>query len=148
MSVFFREALREDVPAVVALLRDDFLGVAREGDEMAPYMAAFEAMAAEGGNLLIVGEDAGRIVATYQITFIAGLSLSAARRAQIEGVRVAADRRGEGIGRAMFTDAEERARAAGCRLMQLTMNAARTESRKVYERLGFEASHIGFKKPL
>lgn len=144
----FREATRADVPAVVALLADDALGAAREGAEIAPYLAAFDAMAAEGNNRLIVGEVAGRIVATYQLTVISGLSLRASRRAQVESVRVAADLRGKGIGAAMMADAEARSRAAGCRLMQLTSNAARSRARRFYESLGFTASHIGFKRDL
>ena len=105
----FREARREDVPAVVGLLADDALGAAREGTDSAPYLAAFDAMQAEAGNILIVGEEAGRVVATYQITFISGLSLRASRRAQVESVRVAADLRGRGVGAAMMADAEARA---------------------------------------
>ena len=38
-----------------------------------------------------------------------------------------------------------RARERGCRLVQLTTNAARTDARRFYERLGFQASHIGMK---
>ena len=144
----FRDATREDVPAVVALLADDALGAAREGTDMAPYLAAFDAMQAEGGNLLIVGEEAGRIVATCQLTFISGLSLRASRRAQVESVRVAADLRGRGIGAMMMAEAEARARAAGCALLQLTTNRARGDAHRFYERLGFTPSHIGFKKPL
>jgi ribosomal protein S18 acetylase RimI-like enzyme len=74
--------------------------------------------------------------------------LRAARRAQIESVRVATDSRSQGIGEAMFADAEARARAAGCALMQLTMNASRTEARRFYERIGFTPSHVGFKRDL
>ena len=149
MSVSFREARRADVPAVVAMLADDMLGKGREQGELDIYFAAFDAMAKEGGNRVIVGEDAsGEIVATYQITFISGLSLAAARRAQIESVRVASKMRGQGLGRLMFEDAETRARDAGCSLMQLTMNAARTDSKRFYEGLGFVASHVGFKKAL
>ncbi|MCC0065105.1 MAG: GNAT family N-acetyltransferase [Defluviimonas sp.] len=144
----FREASRADVPAVVALLADDALGTTREGTDLGAYLAAFDAMRAEGGNTLVVGADDGRIVATYQLTFISGLSLRASRRAQVESVRVATDRRGQGIGAAMFADAEARARAAGCRLMQLTMNASRSDARRFYERLGFTPSHIGFKRDL
>jgi GNAT superfamily N-acetyltransferase len=144
----FREARREDVQAVVALLADDALGAAREGSDLAPYLAAFDAMQAEAGNTLIVGEEAGRIVATYQLTVISGLSLRASRRAQVESVRVAADLRGRGIGAAMMADAETRARAAGCRLVQLTSNAGRERARKFYESLGFTPSHIGFKRDL
>lgn len=144
----FREAVRADVPAVVALLSDDFLGSAREAEDPEIYLAAFDAMQAEHGNTLVVGERDGRIVATYQITFISGLSLRASRRAQIESVRVSSDLRGAGIGADLIADAEARARAAGCRLMQLTMNSARVQTRRFYERHGFTPSHTGFKREL
>lgn len=144
----FRVARREDVPAVAALLSDDALGAARKAADLASYLAAFDAMQAEAGNLLLVGEAEGRIVATYQLFFISGLSLRASKRAQVEAVRVAADLRGQGIGAALMADATARARAAGCRLMQLTSNAQRTRAHRFYERLGFTASHIGFKRDL
>ncbi|WBU54546.1 GNAT family N-acetyltransferase [Paracoccus sp. SCSIO 75233] len=144
----FRPATRDDVAAVVALLSDDMLGRGRESRDPAPYLAAFDAMQAEGGNMLYVGEAEGRIVATYQLTLISGLSLTAARRAQIEAVRVDAALRGQGAGAALMADAEARARAGGARLMQLTSNAARADAHRFYERLGYEPSHIGFKKPL
>ncbi len=149
MKVTFREARREDVPQVLALLVDDVLGQGREGVDIAPYLAAYDAMQSEGGNLLIVGEDAGgAIIATCQLTFISGLSLSAARRAQVESVRVASHLRGHGIGKQMFAEVETRARAAGCKLIQLTMNQSRKDSRRFYDRLGFTPSHIGFKRYL
>lgn len=144
----WRAAREADVPAVMALLADDLLGAKRETGAPASYMAAFAAMRAEGNNHLIVGERAGRIVATYQITFISGMSLLASRRAQVESVRVAADLRGEGIGAALFADAEARARAAGCALLQLTTNKSRARAHAFYERLGFTASHIGYKREL
>jgi len=148
MSVTFRLATREDVPAVLDLLRDDSLGATREGADMAKYMAAFDSMLAEGNNHLIVGTADVDVVATYQLTFISGLSLAAARRAQIESVRVASDRRGQGLGHQMLADAESRARAAGCTLMQLTMNKSRTETNRFYQQLGFTPSHVGFKRTL
>lgn len=142
----FREARREDVPDIIALLVDDVLGKTREHSDIDTYLAAFDAMQAESGNSLIVGEDEnGTLIATYQLTFISGLSLAAARRAQVESVRVASHLRGQGIGKEMFADVEARARAAGCALVQLTMNASRTDSHRFYERLGFQATHAGFK---
>ena len=144
----FRIADRSDVGAVVALLADDALGKAREQPDLAPYLAAYDAMQAEGANHLIVGTIGRDIVACYQITFISGLSLSAARRAQIEGVRVAASHRGQNIGTALIRDAEARARAAGCTLLQFTTNRARSDAHRFYDRLGFTASHIGYKKSL
>lgn len=144
----FREARRDDVPAVVALLTEDALGASREGQELEPYLLAFDRMLAEAGNTLIVGVREGRVIATYQLTFISGLSLRATRRAQVESVRVAADLRGQGIGAEMLADAEMRARAAGCRLLQLTMHQSRTDTARFYERLGFTPSHIGYKREL
>lgn len=148
MTVRFRQATRDDIARVVAMLADDMLGASRERADHTAYLAAFDAMRAEGNNLLIVGEDAGELVATYQITFISGISLGAARRAQIEGVRVASDTRGKGIGAALLADAEARARAAGCVLIQLTTNATRKDALRFYEGHGFEASHVGFKRSL
>ena len=144
----FREATREDVPAVVDLLSDDVLGRTREGAGLDTYLAAFDAMQAQGHNHLIVAEQEGRVVACYQMITMSGLSLSASRRAEIEGVRVASDLRGQGLGALLMADAEARARAAGCTLIQLTSNATRTDALRFYEGLGFTGSHIGFKKPI
>lgn len=146
--MIWREANRDDVAAVVALLADDALGKSRETDELSVYLSAFEDMQRETGNSLIVGDQDGRVVACYQLCLISGLSISAARRAIIEGVRVASDLRGQGVGALLIADAEARARQGGCALIQLTTNAVRKDAQRFYERLGFTASHIGFKKPL
>ena len=144
--ITFRDAQRGDVPAIVALMVDDVLGQGREAADLAIYYQAFDAMRAEGGNILIVGVDAANTpVATCQLTFISGLSLSAARRAQVESVRVASHLRGQGVGEQMFAHVQTRARAAGCRLIQLTMNQTRADAARFYTSLGFEASHTGFK---
>ena len=146
--MIWRAARREDLAAIVALLADDTLGAGRESADLTRYLAAFDRIVTEGGNAVIVGEDAGVVVATYQLTLIHGLSLAAATRAQIEGVRVRADRRGQGLGGALLADAEARARAGGATLMQLTSNAQRLAARRFYERHGFTASHTGFKRKL
>ncbi|WP_120500596.1 GNAT family N-acetyltransferase [Roseovarius sp. EL26] len=145
----FRPARREDVPAIVEMLADDELGSTRELENLQPYYSAFDAVMSEGGNRILVGvNDQDQPVATYQLTLISGLSLSAARRAQIESVRVAASHRGQGIGAQVIADAEHRARAAGCRLVQLTSNRSRERALDFYERAGFTPSHIGFKRYL
>ena len=148
MSVRFREARREDVPAIVALLREDPLGAARETADPDGYLAAFDTMAAEPGNRLIVGEADGRVVACYQLTLISGLSRRGMRRAQVEAVRVSSVLRGQGTGEALMRDAEARARDAGCGLIQLTSDRSRERAHAFYERLGYVPSHIGFKRAL
>ncbi|WP_099826301.1 GNAT family N-acetyltransferase [Oceaniglobus indicus] len=148
MELTWTDADFGDVAAIVDLLTDDGLGTAREGDDLAHYEAAFRLMADEAANHLIVGRRADRIVATYHITFIRGLSRTATRRAQIEGVRVASALRGQGIGGALMRDAEGRARAAGCGLLQFTSDARRDRAHAFYADLGFVPSHVGFKKLL
>lgn len=148
MTVTFREASRDDVRRIIELLADDVLGRDRERGELAAYEAVFDVMAEDANNTVIVGVSGGVVVACYQLTIIPGLSLSAATRAQIEGVRVAAELRGSGIGKALVADAETRARKAGATLLQLTMNRTREDSRRFYVAQGFVPSHVGFKKPL
>ncbi len=148
MSVTFRPARRADVPAIVALLADDVLGARRESEEMAVYFKVFDRMHGDESNRVIVGEEGGTVVATYQLTFIDGLSLRATRRAMLESIRVASDRRGQGIGHLLMADAEARARAASCGLIQLATNRGRDRAQAFYEDVGFTASHIGYKRKL
>ena len=137
-----RKATRADVPAIVALYADDVLGRARETpDELAPYLAAFDALSGE----IFVGEHEGRIVSTLQLTIIQQLSYRGAKVAEIEAVRVATELRGGGLGAELVRWAVERARAAGCVRVQLTSNKERVDAHRFYERLGFRRSHEGFK---
>ncbi len=148
MAVSFRDASRDDVAALVAMLADDPLGQARESGDLAPYLAAFDEIAANPMHQLIVGEIGGRIVATCQLTILAGLSRQGAKRALVEAVRVVADLRGQRIGEALMAECEARARAAGASVIQLTTDKTRLRAHGFYDRLGFTASHIGYKKSL
>jgi ribosomal protein S18 acetylase RimI-like enzyme len=147
----FRAATGADLPAIVRLLADDDLGAAREqyADPLPPaYREAFDAMQAQGGNDYLLAELDGEIAGCLQLTVIPGLSRRGMRRAQIEGVRVDARFRGRGVGEALFRHAIERARVAGCGLVQLTTDKARPDAMRFYERLGFAASHEGMKLAL
>ena len=64
---------------------------------------------------------------------------------QIEAVRVAEELRGLGLGSAMIEWAVGHAREQGVSLVQLTSDARRADAHRFYERLGFAASHVGFK---
>ena len=144
----FRDATRADLPALVAMLADDPLGAARETEDPTPYLAAFDSIAANPAHHLIVGEYGGRIVATCQLTILHGLSRQGMIRALIEAVRVAADLRSQGLGAALMAEAEHRARAAGAQMIQLTTDRSRLRAHAFYDRLGYEASHLGYKKHL
>ncbi|MBO4209482.1 GNAT family N-acetyltransferase [Micromonospora echinofusca] len=150
-DVAFREARQSDVPAIVALLADDRLGAGREvvGEDVdAAYWAAFDAIDADPRNVLVVADVDGDVVGTMQLTFIPSLTRRGGERAQIEGVRVRADRRGSGLGRTMITWAVDRARERGCGLVQLTTDKSRADALRFYSSLGFEASHEGMKLAL
>lgn len=148
MTTVFRPARRGDVEAIVALLADDPLGAQRETAGLAAYLEAFDRIAADTATTLIVGEEGGRIVATYLLSILPGLSSGGQTRAQLESVRVAIDLRSQGIGAGLVADAETRARAAGATLMQLTTHKSRARAHAFYDRLGFTPSHIGYKRAL
>jgi len=145
-TVTFRIARHEDLPAIVAMLADDVLGQGRESGQGGDvYIAAFDAIAAQPGNDVYVGEADGEVIATAQLTLIPNLSISGTLRAQIEGVRVASSQRGQGTGEALVRFLVLRAREGGAGMVQLTTNKARADALRFYERLGFEASHEGMK---
>jgi GNAT superfamily N-acetyltransferase len=146
--VIFRDARREDVPAIVALLADDVLGAEREAAADEAYETAFEQVESDPRSRLIVAEADGQVAGTLQLNMLPGLSRRGTLRAQIEGVRVAAPYRGRGLGRAMIKWAIGVAREEGCGLVQLTSDKRRHDAVRFYESLGFTASHEGLKLPL
>ncbi|WP_433317176.1 N-acetyltransferase family protein [Micromonospora sp. CA-269861] len=148
-DVIYREAVRADLPAVIALLADDVLGKARDFTEVdEAYERAFAAIDADPRNQLIVAEQAGDLVGCLQITYIPGLGRHGSERSLIESVRVRSDRRGQGLGRDLMTWAVDQARQRGCALVQLTTDKTRQDAHRFYVSLGFVASHEGMKLPL
>ena len=145
-----RRATTEDADAVIALLADDPISAAR-GDQAAAedrpaYTAALAEILADPSNDLLVVELDGALVGTLQLTLIPGMARRGAKRLLVEAVRVRSDLRSAGIGSAaMRWVGEAAAPALGAALVQLTSDAARTDAHRFYERLGYAASHVGFK---
>ena len=150
-AIVFRRARARDLPAIVGLLADDPIGRLREDATeplSAAYVDAFAAIEADPNQLLAVATEGERVVGTLQITFIPGLSRKGMSRGQIEGVRIAADHRGAGLGRRALEWAIEACRSRGCGLVQLTTDRERPEAHRFYDQLGFTATHLGYKKVL
>ncbi|MFD7428942.1 GNAT family N-acetyltransferase [Streptomyces sp. NPDC059818] len=144
-----RAAGVDDLSEIVAMLADDPLGAGRESpDDLTPYRAAFHRLAGDPNQHLMVAVRADRIVGTLQLTVIPGLSRRGSTRSVIEGVRVHKDERGSGLGTRLIQWAVDESRRQGCQLVQLTSDATRTDAHRFYERLGFAASHVGFKLAL
>ncbi|MFE2047516.1 GNAT family N-acetyltransferase [Streptomyces sp. NPDC059459] len=144
-----RLTTEDDIPAVVAMLADDPLGAERESpDDLSPYLAAFERLSTDPNQHLVVAVRDGRVVGTLQLTIVPGLSRRGATRSIIEGVRIHTDERGGGLGTQLIEWAVDESRRQGCQLVQLTSDKTRADAHRFYERLGFSASHTGFKLSL
>ena len=143
-----RKAIRSDVEAIRALLADDKLGAGREdlsAEGLSRYLNAFDEIALDARNALMVAELSGEVVGIYQVTYIPYLSRGGNERALIEAVRVSSALRGRGIGQKMMNFALDAARERGCLLAQLTTDKSRPDAHRFYENLGFRASHEGMK---
>jgi GNAT superfamily N-acetyltransferase len=138
-----------DIPAIVAMLADDPLGAQRESpDDLTPYITALDRLASDPHQHLVVAVREDRVVGTLQLSVIPGLSRRGSTRSIIEGVRVHADERGSGLGTELIEWAIGESRRQNCQLVQLTSDNTRTDAHRFYERLGFTASHVGFKLQL
>ncbi|KKB10112.1 GNAT family N-acetyltransferase [Devosia chinhatensis] len=150
-TLTFRDAVPADIAIILEL---GHAGDAR-GAETPPldpatladprYRAAFDAIAADPAHRLIVAERDGEILGTIQISIIPGLPRFGMTRAILEDVHIRADQRGGGLGSQMVLWAIDQCRQAGCGLVQLTSNKVRLDAHRFYEKLGFKATHEGFK---
>ena len=143
-----RLATRTDLDSIVSLLANDPLGATRErATDPLPesYLRAFAEIEADSRNELVLAEADGEIVGTLQLTFLPSLTYQGGTRGQIEAVRVAEHRRGEGVGAQLIRWAIARAEDRGCHPVQLTTDKSRADAKRFYEELGFRSTHEGMK---
>lgn len=148
MKLRFRSAQLADLPTIIRMLADDFLGSQRERyEDPLPecYIKAFREIEADPNNELIVAELEGGVIGTLQLTYTPSISFQGSKRCTVESVRVDEKLRGQGIGREMMQWTIERAKENGCASIQLTTNHDRVDAHRFYESLGFSKSHIGMK---
>lgn len=153
-QVRLRRAVADDLRGLMALLSDDPISAARgdradDADDRAYAGALRRVREAPLNDLLIVDDAEGALVGTLQLTVIPGMARQGATRLLVEAVRVSSSVRSGGIGSAVMRWAMHvAAPATGATLVQLTSDAARVDAHRFYTRLGFAASHIGFKYAL
>ncbi len=141
----FREATENDLVEIVKLLANDNLGKPREivtNPVAQSYLTAFNEISKDPNNRLYVAVNESKIVGTVQLTIIPTFCRTGAKRAQIEGVRA------EGIGDEFMDYVLQKAKEAGCEIVQLTTDKTRMHAHDFYLRKGFVDSHIGTKKEL
>lgn len=141
-----RNATAADLPALVRLLAQ-----LNEGFPLAPterHRAAFEAVAADPRQRLLVVERDGAVVGTAVLVIVPNLGHNGAPYALIENVVVDEAVRGQRHGEALLRHVIDEARAAGCYKVVLTSRKSRKDAHRFYERLGFNATSEGFRYTL
>ncbi len=144
--MLIRNARPADLRAILALLDEDAIRqVAEEYADLAPYASALADIVSAEHSTVLVGELDGEVVATAQVSWLRRMMYGAGLVCQIESVRVASGRRGQGLGGELIGWIIDDARRRGCARVELTSNRERVDARRFYERLGFTASHLGMK---
>ena len=141
MNLQILKVKRKDLPAVIALLAqmdgEEPLSLTRASRilrEMSRY-PTFECYLA-----LADGEPVGTFTLLVYPTLVHDGSLEAL----IDGVVVAPEWRGRGIGGAMMAEAMRLAALAGCYKLALSSNAKREDAHRFYRSFGFRRHGVSF----
>ena len=147
-----RDATEADLPRIVELLAQLALdGRAREASDSAlteTYRRAFQSVAADPRQRLLVVEARGRLIGTATLIIIPNLSYRGRPYGIVENIVVDAAERGLGYGELLLRTAIDEARQAGCYKLSLTSNKRRKDAHRFYERVGFKATHEGYRADL
>jgi GNAT superfamily N-acetyltransferase len=112
------------------------------------YFRAFDAIVDDPAQVLLVAEDSGAVIGTLQVTFSQHLISRGLRRAVVEALFIHPKHQRQGAGAALMKHVIEIARAEGCQSIELTSNKTRDRAHAFYARMGFHATHDGFKLPV
>lgn len=136
------------MPTILRICAGGALDPAQKQPPPAPsaaHYAAFDAIEADANNHVYVADVDGKVVGTFQLTFIPQLTYGGCLVAQIESVFVDAEWRSSGVGASMMQFARAEAERRGALRLQLTSNVQRERAHRFYERLGYRATHKGMK---
>ena len=143
-----RRATEADLPRIVELLSQLSLDDDRDSPaEPLPesYRAAFSQIEADPRQQLLAVEAGGRVMATATLDIVPNLSYRGRPWAFVESIVVDPTARRKGYGEALLRYAIEEARRAGCYKVSLTSNKRRVEAHRFYQKMGFAATHEGFR---
>ena len=140
-SVEIRSARPDDAPGLAALLAE--LGFPAPAKVIAERL---DAMLSSNEVVLIALRDSKPLgVLTVHITPVLHRPTPVGR---LTALVVTESVRGQGIGRALVETGEEMLAARGCELVEVTSNHRLIDAHAFYERLGYEATSLRFKKTL
>ncbi len=131
----FREARREDLRAVLGVLRQ--LNVDDPPLEPSVAQAVFDSILSTPGMTVFVLEEDGAIVASTYLNIVPNLTRAASPYAVIENVVVVETHRGQGLGKAIVAATLEVAWEAGCYKAMLQTGSRRPATHAFYRACGF-----------
>ncbi len=143
-----RNAVQADLPRLVELLAQLSVDEPREdlGPPLpGPYRTALEQIDSDPRQRLLVVETDGRVIATAVLIIVPNLTHRGRPYAIIENIVVDEAERGRAYGELLLRHAIDEARRAGCYKLSLTSNKRRKDAHRFYERLGFQATHEGYR---
>lgn len=95
----------------------------------------------------VVSRD-GIAVGSFSLMIFCSPSHQGQAQAMLDGVVVARQARGSGVGQIMLRHALDLAAAAGCYKMSLSSNLKRSDAHRFYEQLGFTRHGVSFSIPI
>lgn len=136
MSITIRSVTDDDAPQLAVLLGQ--LGYPATPDEVRARLAYWAADS--GGALLAAGPDtvAGGALAGVAALHAVPFLEHTGYRGRLVALVVDTAYRGSGVGRALLAAAERRARALGCRDIEITSARDRLVAQGFYARMGYE----------
>jgi ribosomal protein S18 acetylase RimI-like enzyme len=140
-------AKKDQLPTIVGLLADDAIGAFLEDPSaMAVYEQAFDDIEKSPYAEIYVGlDEAGKVVGCVQMSIVQCLVHRGEKRVELAGLRIDRRLRKSGLGSKLLRHAMEEGKKRGAVVAQFTSNKARQEAHMFYERMGFKASHDGYK---
>lgn len=137
-----REALITDLPAILDLYaQPSFNG---SSCSLQTATNVFERMATYPFYRLYVAERDGEIIATHTLLVQDNIARNATPSAIIEGVVVAEEARGSGVGKAMMRHAFETAAGAGAYKICLFTGSSDDRVHDFYRKLGFDEHGVSY----
>ncbi len=145
-AITVRRATRRDIPSLLRLYGAFASAYSDDPDALLPGEAdaIFDRIDADANQALLVAEQDLRVIGTLVLVVVSNLAHRGQPWAIVENVAVHESMRGQGIGTLLMEEAVRRARGARCYKLVLSAHQSRTDSHRLYRKLGLQQTHIGF----
>ncbi len=143
MNIQIRQAIKEDLPAILSL----YAKVLDKGEVLTIEQAEtlFQKMMSYPNYKVYVAANEDEVIGTFALLIMDNLAHIGTPSAVVEDVVVSDAFQGKGIGKKMMIFAMEKCTEAGCYKLVLSSNLKRHEAHAFYESLDFEKHGFSFR---